>query len=197
MFGVGLQFHFRELLAVRRVAVPGALAQIVIVTALGAAVLVWAGGTWPSGIVYGFAISLASSVVLIRVLSDHDHLHTPTGHSRRLEVLKDLHRSRPRAHPPVLLRREGPPRRSPADILCASQDQTIDLHHCGGQLWSFPGSSAAWQRPARASSSPHNIGCRARIAVGSAKVFGVSMALGALAGRTGGRSVRFQLPRRL
>lgn len=80
MFGVGLQFHIKELLAVRRVAVPGALAQIAAATALGMAVTHAFGWDWNAGLVFGLAISVASTVVLTRVLSDHDALHTRTGH---------------------------------------------------------------------------------------------------------------------
>lgn len=91
MFGVGLQFHFRELLDVRRVAVPGAIAHTVVITALGTGITVWSGGTVKAGILVGFALSMASTVVLIRTLSDHDHLHTPAGHiAVGWEVLKDL-----------------------------------------------------------------------------------------------------------
>src|SRR4029077_3020163 len=65
MFGVGLHFHFKELLAVRRIAVPGAIGQSVVGTALGA-VAAWAfGWGWTAGIVFGLAISVASTVVLI------------------------------------------------------------------------------------------------------------------------------------
>src|SRR3954463_14493592 len=71
MFGVGLQFHFKELLAVRRIAVWGAVVQSLLATALGA-VTGWAfGWGWSAGFVYGMAISVASTVVLIRVLADH------------------------------------------------------------------------------------------------------------------------------
>jgi K+:H+ antiporter len=80
MFGVGLQFHIEELLAVRRVAVPGAIGQSVVATALGALIARWFGWTWTAGIVFGMALSVASTVVLIRVLADHRDLHTPTGH---------------------------------------------------------------------------------------------------------------------
>jgi CPA2 family monovalent cation:H+ antiporter-2 len=80
MFGVGLQFHLKELLAVRRVAVPGAVAQSLTATVLGAlAGLAW-GWSLSAGIVFGLAISVASTVVLMRVLSDNGDLHTPTGH---------------------------------------------------------------------------------------------------------------------
>jgi CPA2 family monovalent cation:H+ antiporter-2 len=92
MFGVGLHFHFKELLAVRRVAVPGAVGQSLIATGLGvvlAMALGWnmttgwnpdSGWTLSSGLVFGMAISVASTVVLLRVLTDNNDLHTPTGH---------------------------------------------------------------------------------------------------------------------
>jgi CPA2 family monovalent cation:H+ antiporter-2 len=80
MFGVGLQFHVEELLAVRRVAIPGALVQSGVTTALGAVLAHWFGWTWGAGVVFGVALSVASTVVLIRVLTDSRHLHTPAGH---------------------------------------------------------------------------------------------------------------------
>jgi CPA2 family monovalent cation:H+ antiporter-2 len=80
MFGVGLQFHFKELLAVKRVAVPGAIVQSAVATALGAVAVHTLGWPWSSGIVFGLALSVASTVVLVRVLSDSNDLHTPVGH---------------------------------------------------------------------------------------------------------------------
>ena len=80
MFGVGLQFHIEELLAVRRVAIPGAIAQSAVATVLGAVIARWFGWSWSAGIVFGMALAVASTVVLIRVLADHRDLHTPTGH---------------------------------------------------------------------------------------------------------------------
>jgi CPA2 family monovalent cation:H+ antiporter-2 len=80
MFGVGLHFHFKELLAVRRVAVPGAVGQSLVATVLGCLVALWAGWGWSAGLVFGLAISVASTVVLLRVLADYNDLHTPTGH---------------------------------------------------------------------------------------------------------------------
>jgi CPA2 family monovalent cation:H+ antiporter-2 len=80
MFGVGLQFHLEELLAVRRVAIPGAIAQSAVATVLGAGAAHFLGWTWPAAIVFGLTLSVASTVVLIRVLSDHRQLHTPAGH---------------------------------------------------------------------------------------------------------------------
>jgi CPA2 family monovalent cation:H+ antiporter-2 len=80
MFGVGLQFHVEELLAVRRIAIPGALLQSASATILGALVGRAFGWNWDTGIVFGVALSVASTVVLVRVLADNDDLHTPTGH---------------------------------------------------------------------------------------------------------------------
>ncbi len=80
MFGVGLQFHIEELWAVRKVAIPGAIVQSTVATLLGALLAVWLGRSWGAGLVFGIALSVASTVVLVRVLSDNRHLHTPTGH---------------------------------------------------------------------------------------------------------------------
>ena len=80
MFGVGLQFHIEELLAVRKVAIPGALVQSAVATGLGILVAQFAGWTLSAGVTFGIALSVASTVVLVRVLSDNRQLHTPTGH---------------------------------------------------------------------------------------------------------------------
>src|SRR3954464_10609650 len=80
MFGVGLHFHFRELLAVRRVALPGAIVQSLAATALGVLAAQAFGWGWAAGVVYGLAISVASTAVLTRVLADNNDLHTPAGH---------------------------------------------------------------------------------------------------------------------
>jgi monovalent cation:H+ antiporter-2, CPA2 family len=80
MFGVGLQFHIEELVAVWRVAVPGAVAQSLVATGLGMAVAQAFGWTASAGLVFGIGLSVASTVVLIRVLSDNRDLHTRAGH---------------------------------------------------------------------------------------------------------------------
>ena len=64
MFGVGLHFQVKDLLAVRRVAIPGALGQSLVATLLGC-LAGWAfGWTWSAGILFGLAVSVASTVVL-------------------------------------------------------------------------------------------------------------------------------------
>jgi CPA2 family monovalent cation:H+ antiporter-2 len=80
MFGVGLQFHLEELLAVRRIAIPGAIVQSAVATALGAVAVHALGWGWTGAIVFGLCLSVASTVVLIRVLTDARALHTPAGH---------------------------------------------------------------------------------------------------------------------
>jgi monovalent cation:H+ antiporter-2, CPA2 family len=80
MFGVGLHFHVKDLLAVRRIAIPGALAQVAVATGLGVLITRAVGWSLGAGIVFGLAISVASTVVLLRVLADYDVLHTPAGH---------------------------------------------------------------------------------------------------------------------
>jgi len=81
MFGVGLHFHPKDLIAVRKIALPGALIQIFAATSIASLVVTRCfGWSWSAGIVFGIAISVASTVVLIRVLTDNRALHTPTGH---------------------------------------------------------------------------------------------------------------------
>ena len=68
MFGVGLHFSIDDLIAVRRIAVPGAIVQIAIATALGAATALAWGWTLGAGLVFGLCLSVASTVVLLRAL---------------------------------------------------------------------------------------------------------------------------------
>ncbi|HUF35589.1 MAG TPA: cation:proton antiporter [Gemmatimonadales bacterium] len=79
MFGVGIHFSVGDLLAVRRIAVPGAAVQIAIATVLGAgAARLW-GWSWGSGIVFGLCLSVASTVVLLRALEDRGLLDSVDG----------------------------------------------------------------------------------------------------------------------
>lgn len=80
LFGVGLHFHLKELLAVRRAVLPGALVQIGLTTAGGFLITRAFGWTSGAAIVFGLSVSIASTVVLLRVLSDADVLHTSAGH---------------------------------------------------------------------------------------------------------------------
>jgi len=80
MFGVGLHFNFNDLLAVRRIAIPGCVGQILVASVLGTIVAISFGMGARAGIVLGIAISVASTIVLIRVLADNDLLQTNQGH---------------------------------------------------------------------------------------------------------------------
>jgi CPA2 family monovalent cation:H+ antiporter-2 len=80
MFGVGLHFHLGDLLKVRNVAVPGAIGQSAIATLLGLGVALAIGWPVKSGLVLGMAMAVASTVVLIRVLTDNRALDTTAGH---------------------------------------------------------------------------------------------------------------------
>jgi CPA2 family monovalent cation:H+ antiporter-2 len=79
MFGVGLHFSIGDLLAVRGIAIPGAIAQITVATALGAVVSHFWGWTWGEGIVFGLALSVASTVVLLRALEERGALDSVNG----------------------------------------------------------------------------------------------------------------------
>jgi K+:H+ antiporter len=79
MFGVGIHFSFRDLLAVRGIAVPGAAVQIALATVLGTSLGVMLGFGVGGGLVLGLAISVASTVVLLRALEDRNELDTQQG----------------------------------------------------------------------------------------------------------------------
>jgi CPA2 family monovalent cation:H+ antiporter-2 len=79
MFGVGLHFSVRDLLAVRKVAVPGALTQIVLAVALTLGVASLWGETFGSSLVMGLALSVASTVVLLRALEAEGILKSASG----------------------------------------------------------------------------------------------------------------------
>lgn len=80
MFEVGLHFQLKELLAVRKVALPGAMAGICVATALGTLVAQSFGWSMGAGVVFGLTIAIASTVVMLRVLADNDALQTRVGH---------------------------------------------------------------------------------------------------------------------
>lgn len=80
MFGVGLHFHLKHLLAVKSVAIPGAIFQSAAATALGALLAGSLGWGISSGLVFGVGVSVASTVVLMRVLGDHSLLDSAEGH---------------------------------------------------------------------------------------------------------------------
>lgn len=84
LFGVGLHFHFKDLLAVRKVALPGSCICMVLWTGTGGLVYYLLGGPqadWLGGIMFGMCVCVSSTVVLTRVLSENRLLQTPSGHT--------------------------------------------------------------------------------------------------------------------
>jgi CPA2 family monovalent cation:H+ antiporter-2 len=79
MFGVGLHFSPRDLMAVKGIAVPGALGQIVVATLAGMVVAWSLGWSIGAGLIFGIALSVASTVVLLRALQDRDLVRTEKG----------------------------------------------------------------------------------------------------------------------
>jgi monovalent cation:H+ antiporter-2, CPA2 family len=79
MFGVGLHFSPRDLMAVKALAVPGALGQIAVATLSGMLVALVMGWSLGAGLIFGIALSVASTVVLLRALQDRDLVQTEKG----------------------------------------------------------------------------------------------------------------------
>ncbi len=79
MFGVGLHFSIPDLLAVRRIAVPGAIGQIIVATLLGTLLAYTWDWSLAAGLMFGLSLSVASTVVLLRALEQQRKLHTPVG----------------------------------------------------------------------------------------------------------------------
>jgi monovalent cation:H+ antiporter-2, CPA2 family len=79
MFGVGLHFSVADLLSVKGIALPGALVQIAVATAMGTALAMSWGWGFGSGIVFGLALSVASTVVLLKALEGRGMLDTVNG----------------------------------------------------------------------------------------------------------------------
>ena len=79
MFGVGLHFSINDLLAVRGIAIPGAIAQIAVATLFGVALAHLWGWGLGAGLVFGLALSVASTVVLLRALEQRNELDSVNG----------------------------------------------------------------------------------------------------------------------
>ncbi len=79
MFGVGLHFSLNDLLAVKRIALPGAVFQMAVATILGMTLASWWGWSFGAGLVLGLSLSCASTVVLIKALESRGFLETMNG----------------------------------------------------------------------------------------------------------------------
>ena len=79
MFGVGLHFSLSDLMAVKRIAVPGAVVQMGLATVLGMGLAAWWGWSWGAGLVFGLSLSCASTVVLLKGLEARGVLDSMNG----------------------------------------------------------------------------------------------------------------------
>ena len=193
MFGVGLHFHVNELLAVRAIALPGAILQIAATTVAGSLVGLLFGWTATAGIVFGLAVAVASTVVLLRVLTDHDAIGSRPGHvAVGWLLVEDMFTVLVLVLLPIAT---GTSSGGPTEVLLSVGASILKIALLVGFTW-FVGKRAV----------PRILGYVARtgsrelftltvlvlalgIAVGSAELFGASMALGAfLAGLVIGQS---------
>jgi CPA2 family monovalent cation:H+ antiporter-2 len=192
MFGVGLQFHLEELLAVWHVAVPGAVARSLVVTVLGALAGLALGWGWAASVVLGLSLSVASTVVLMRVLADFNDMHTPAGHvAVGWLVVEDLFTVLVLVLLPTAFGKHS----GPGDLALAAG---VALVKVGGMLvltfligkrfipWLLEQAAATRSRELFTLTV---LVLALGIAIGSVKIFNVSMALGAfLAGMIVGRT---------
>ena len=193
LFGVGLKFHLSELLAVWRIAIPGALFQSAISTMSLALLLRAMGWDWTSGIVLGISISVASTVVMALVLADRHDLHAPIGHiAIGWTVVEDLLTVTVLLLLPMFI---GPDAVGSANVGAALGQAALKIVALVVLVivlgkWVIP---RALEQIAKVRSRElftlAILVVALGISIGAAKLFGVSMALGAfLAGLAVGRS---------
>lgn len=193
LFGIGVRFHLRELIAVWRVAIPGTLVQSTLSTVTLAFLLHLMGWSWTSGLILGIAISVASTIVMATVLAEWHDLHTKIGYiAIGWTVVEDILT--------VVLLLLLPIIFMPDKII--GQNTLVVLGLAGLKIlclvslvvvlgkWVIPW---ALERIAKTRSRElftlAVLALAVGIAVGAAKIFGVSMALGAfLTGLAVGRS---------
>ncbi len=196
MFGVGLHFHLDDLLAVKRVAVPGAIGQIAVAAALGLLATVATGGSWLAGLVIGVAVSVASTVVLIRVLTDNDVLQSEQGHiAVGWLIVEDLFTVFVLVTLPALAAVAKGDDYSVGGVLLSVTWAVIKMLVLGVLVLRGGRKLIPWLLEAVARTRTRELftlailGVALTVATGSAVVFGVSMALGAfLAGMVVGQS---------
>lgn len=192
MFGVGMHFHLKDLWAVRGIAIAGAVVQSAVATALGAFAFHALGANWTSGIVLGLALSVASTVVLIRVLADNEQLQSPTGRiAVGWLVMEDIFTVFILVLLPVVFARSASSASMPVTFLLAS----LKIAGVVGFTLLVGGRLVPWLLNKVAETHSRELFTLAvlsialGIAVSSSVFFGVSMALGAfLAGMVVGQS---------
>ena len=193
LFGVGLHFHLGELLAVRSIALPGALVASASATTIGTILGRAVGWPWPAAIVFGGCVAVASTVVLLRILGDHRALHTRPGHiAVGWLVVEDLLTVAALVVLPTVFGAGAPTAGGVGLSLLLAGVKIVALVGvvviAGGRL--IPAIlEAVSDTGSRELFTLAVLVVALSIAVGAARLFGVSMALGAfLAGMMVGRS---------
>lgn len=191
MFGVGLKFHLHELAAVWRISLPGALFQSTVSTLLAYGLLRWLGWDAGAALVSGLALSVASTVVLVRVLGENRDLSSRLGHiAVGWVVVEDLLT--------ILLLVALPVLAGPAAAIDAGWPllvAAVKVALCAGFAFFVGGQAIPWalgkinDTRSREMFMLGVLTAALGLAVLAAKLFGVSMALGAfLAGLVVARS---------
>ncbi|HJS21105.1 MAG TPA: cation:proton antiporter, partial [Steroidobacteraceae bacterium] len=190
MFGVGMHFSLADLRAVRGIAIPGAIAQIVVATAMGATLATLWGWPLVSGLVFGLALSVASTVVLLKALEQHGALDSVNGRiAVGWLVVEDLAMVVALVVMPAVAHSLGPATGSaPDDWPQLARELGIALgkiavffvviHYVGVRLFPWLFAQVA-HTGSRELVTLFVIGVALGIAYGSAIVFDVSFALGA------------------
>lgn len=189
MFGVGIHFSLRDLAAVRRIAIPGAIGQITVATALAVLVSGAFGAPAAVGVVLGLAVSVASTVVLLRALEERGALDSLDGHiAVGWLIVEDLFTVLVLVLLPVLalfLVEGGQRPATPLDIVVPFAVVALKVAALGA-LTLFVGTRAVpWLLAHVARVGSRELFTLAVLAIalgvafGSATLFGVSLALGA------------------
>lgn len=193
LFGIGLRFHLKEMLAVWKIAVPGALIQSFLSTVVMALLLHLIGWSWVSGIVLGMAISVASTVVMSLVLGEWHDLHAPIGYiAVGWTVVEDILTVAMLLLLPILFGATGGAGVGIGTVLGVAALKIMGLVAVVIVLgrWGIPWALDLVEKTrSRELFTLAVLVLAVGIAVGSARIFGVSMELGAfLAGLAVGRS---------
>jgi CPA2 family monovalent cation:H+ antiporter-2 len=193
LFGIGVRFHLHELIAVWRIALPGALIQSTLSTVALAWGLHLLGWTWTAGLILGMAISVASTVVMALVLAEWRDLHTRIGHiAIGWTVVEDILTVALLLLLPILFGPAAADQQNISTVLGFAGLKILGLVAIVVVLgkWGIPWAMELIARTgSRELFTLTVLVLAVGIAVGSARFFGVSMALGAfLAGLAVSRS---------
>ncbi|MFM5841308.1 YbaL family putative K(+) efflux transporter [Aeromonas sanarellii] len=187
MFGVGLHFSLKDLLSVKHIAIPGAIVQITLATLLGLGLSQLLGWSLTAGLVFGLALSTASTVVLLRALESRGQIDTKEGRiAIGWLIVEDLVMVLALVLLPILANlQQGGESLTLAQVLAdigltlAKVAAFIALMIIGGRRlipWLLARTAATGSRELFTLAV---LSCSLGIAFGAVKLFGVSFALGA------------------